>query len=91
MARLELRHLHGHADRITSSARATVGHVEDPVTCIVSTGSLLARIQSTLLPGEPAAAAPTGVSTVTCKYCKSLFVLALGATTCPNCGANASA
>jgi len=102
MARLDLGKVRGMTDRLVGVPRLTTGALEDPISCITSTGKLLDRIHTTAQPSEistgalaDAALLPTRTAqhatTLTCKYCRSLFVFAIGATTCPNCGAAATA
>jgi hypothetical protein len=102
MARLDLGKLSGLTDRLVGATRGTVGALADPVSCVTSTGKLLDRIRTTAQPSDIAGGARPGAAplrmgaaqpatTLTCKYCRSLFVFTVGATTCPNCGAAATA
>ncbi len=69
----------------------TLAELEDPLAYLEGCARLMAAFAKALAassgvrPNDASAA-----SRVTCKYCASIFILAAGKSTCPNCGAAAS-
>jgi hypothetical protein len=83
---------------VTVAGLGLLQYMDDPVTTCVSAAKLLELLKTGVSRGDymagagGSAASPGGpTEKLTCKYCRSVFVFALGKSACPNCGANATA
>ena len=70
----------------------TLAELADPLAQLEGCARLLAAFAKALTATAGARPSPAAAATtrVTCKYCTSIFILAAGKNTCPNCGAAAS-
>jgi hypothetical protein len=96
--RLDLSAIAATPNGVSVGAPGPLEYTADPASELVSAVKLLEVLKGGVSSGDysPGAALPAGaaappVSRLTCKYCRSIFLLAVGRSTCPNCGANASA
>jgi hypothetical protein len=68
--------------------------LDDPLAYLASCAALMAgfarALEASPGSGVPLSSRAAAPERVTCRYCSSLFILAAGKNTCPNCGAPAS-
>ena len=83
---------------VSVAALGPLEYATDPASEIVSAVQLLGMLKNGVAIGDyspgtglPAGALTPSASRLTCKFCRSIFLLAVGKNACPNCGANATA
>lgn len=95
MERLDIQTVRSYDQESSLNVKPGLDDLDDPIAYMQSCASLLAGIRDAVQTAtggaqDGADGAPAGPSrTLTCAYCSSLFVLAAGQNTCPNCGAPA--
>jgi hypothetical protein len=95
MERLDMDALRVYDEETSLHVEPGLDELDDPIAYMTSCAELLASIKDAVSDRPPGAEEQQGVAAarpshaLTCAYCSSLFILAAGHNTCPNCGAPA--
>jgi hypothetical protein len=96
MERLNLRcfALSNTDETLLALGSRTLGELEDPLAYLAACATMMAEVARALSASSAEAARASLSSSappqsVTCRYCRSIFLLSTGKNTCPNCGAPA--
>jgi hypothetical protein len=98
MERLDMNTVRAYGPEVSLNVKPGLDDLADPLEYMEACARLMAAVKTGAAAGAPAGAPAQAAAAVvavapshrlTCAYCSSVFILAAGKNTCPNCGAPA--